>query len=274
VTGKKNLSNRRRLRRHISVIARTLPRGFNVPAHSHNTARLIYAATGTLKIETPDGAYIVPPTRALLVPMQTEHSVKAVVTVEQRSLDLAETSFDRLSSTCRVIGVTPLLREIILRLAEIGPDYQPDSHASRIAALVREEIAQAPVLPLALPLPRDQRLRRLCDLLLNNPTDTRPLAELGEAVGASTRTLTRLFKSEISMSFVKWRQQARMMSALAFLAEGCSVTETALMVGYESVSAFIRLHRRLLGMTPRGLPSEKKGVGIYFSRQNKASPHL
>lgn len=245
-------------RKIIAVTPRTLPPGFTIPSHRHNTGRLIYAASGTMTIETPDGAYVVPPTRALFVPPRIKHSVNSSGKVEQRSLDLAKTTLARLPAVCRVIAVTPLLREIILRLAEVGPNYPPDSHTSRIAALVPQEIAQARTLPLALPLPKDPRLRRLCDLLIDNPADARPLTVLGQVVGASTRTLTRLFRSEVAMSFVTWRQQARLMRALALLAEGCSVTETSLTVGYESISTFIRLHRRLLGITPRSLLSKNK----------------
>jgi AraC-like DNA-binding protein len=52
------------------------------------------------------------------------------------------------------------------------------------------------------------------------------------------------------MSFVKWRQQARLLAALALLADGQCVTDAALSVGYETPSAFIRFYRQRLGTTP------------------------
>ena len=184
-------------------------------------------------------------------PLEFEHSLHSADKVDLRSLDVADRISARLPFTCGVIAVTPLLREIILRLAENNPEYAPDSHAARIAALVPEELARAPTLPLGLPLPSDPRLRRLCDRLLDVPADRRPLAALGREVGASARTLTRLFRAETGMSFVEWRQQARLLRALALLAQGASVTVAALSVGYETPSPFIRLHRKLLGTTPR-----------------------
>jgi len=248
------LKPRKRIRspRNIVAISRTLPAGFLIPSHSHNTGRLIYSASGTMTVVTPGGAYVVPPTRALLVPPRTKHEVNSAGKVEQRSLDLAKTSFPRRQSACRVIAVTPLLRDIILRLTEIGPRYPPRSYAARIASLIPDEIRLAPTLPLALPIPRDPRLRRLCRILIDDPADSRSLAILAQHVGASTRTLARLFQAELAMSFIKWRQQARMMRAVALLAEGYSVTETSLEVGYASVSTFIRLFGRVFGMSPRG----------------------
>ncbi|PYT93002.1 MAG: hypothetical protein DMG36_11730 [Acidobacteria bacterium] len=52
------------------------------------------------------------------------------------------------------------------------------------------------------------------------------------------------------MSFGRWRQQARLFAALEMLAQRESVTEVAIAVGYDSVSAFIEMFRTMLGTTP------------------------
>jgi len=53
------------------------------------------------------------------------------------------------------------------------------------------------------------------------------------------------------MSFGRWRQQARLFVALELLAQGESVTDAAIAVGYDSVSAFIEMFRKMLGTTPQ-----------------------
>jgi len=53
------------------------------------------------------------------------------------------------------------------------------------------------------------------------------------------------------MSFGRWRQQARLFAALEMLARRKSVTEVAIAVGYDSVSAFIEMFRTMLGTTPQ-----------------------
>jgi methylphosphotriester-DNA--protein-cysteine methyltransferase len=55
----------------------------------------------------------------------------------------------------------------------------------------------------------------------------------------------------VGMSFGRWRQQARLFAALEMLAQGESVTEAAVAVGYDSVSAFIEMFRKMLGTTPQ-----------------------
>jgi len=65
------------------------------------------------------------------------------------------------------------------------------------------------------------------------------------------------------MSFGRWRQQARLFAALEMLAQSKSVTEVAIAVGYDSVSAFIEIFRKMLGTTPQ----------IYFRSKQQAVPN-
>jgi AraC-like DNA-binding protein len=71
-----------------------------------------------------------------------------------------------------------------------------------------------------------------------------------KAVGASKRTVERLFQEDVGMTFGKWRQQLRLMQALRLLAEGGKVTHVALESGYSTPSAFISMFRKMLGSTP------------------------
>lgn len=77
------------------------------------------------------------------------------------------------------------------------------------------------------------------------------LDELAASSGMSRRTLTRTFKQETGMSVGKWRQVARLMAGIGMLAEGKSVTHTAMSLGYDSVSSFVSLCHRLTGMSPK-----------------------
>jgi AraC-like DNA-binding protein len=98
---------------------------------------------------------------------------------------------------------------------------------------------------------------RIAAMLRENPGDERPLEKLARSAGASPRTVERLFRSETSMSFGKWRQRLRILHSLRLLAEGEPVTAVALEMGYQSPSAFISMFRNELGTTP----------GAYFDRR-------
>jgi AraC-like DNA-binding protein len=98
-------------------------------------------------------------------------------------------------------------------------------------------------------------LSTLCDILRADPADGRTLAELGREVGASDRTLSRLFRSDLGMTFPQWRTQLRLHAALVLLAGGTPVTAVAHRCGWASTSAFIDVFRRTFGHTPGSHPT-------------------
>jgi AraC-like DNA-binding protein len=69
--------------------------------------------------------------------------------------------------------------------------------------------------------------------------------------GVSTRTLQRLFRTDVGIDANSWRQQARLTRAVALLVHGSSVKQVALAVGYAQPSAFVAAFRRVFGLTPK-----------------------
>jgi AraC-like DNA-binding protein len=74
--------------------------------------------------------------------------------------------------------------------------------------------------------------------------------DLARQHAVARRTLERRFRDETGMSFGMWRQKARLLDSIRRLAEGKSVTDTALDCGYSSVSAFIAAVKETFGYTP------------------------
>ena len=99
-------------------------------------------------------------------------------------------------------------------------------------------------------MPHDPRLARICRALGADPGSTRTLEDWGREAGGSGRTLARLFVRETGLTFAAWRQQARLLAALARLAAGEPVTRIALDLGYASPSAFAAMFKRALGAPP------------------------
>ena len=240
--------------RPLAAMAKDYPDGWVNDWHRHTRAQLVYASSGVMTITTPDGSWVVPPNRALWIPAGVDHHIVMAGPVAMRTLYLearyVEAMAAELPRTCRVVAVSGLLRELILRAVELPMLYDESGPAGRIAALIFDELRLLPTLPLHLPSPRDARLLRLCRALRDRPADRRTLDGWGKVVGASARTLARLFMAETGMSFAAWRAQVRLLAALARLAGGEKVTAVALELGYDSPSAFIAMFSRQLGVTP------------------------
>jgi len=154
-----------------------------------------------------------------------------------------------------VVTVSPLLKELILHAVKMPTDYPLDSPEERIMRVILDQIQHLDVKPLSLAIPKEPRLNKIFRELSENPGNKRTLEEWGKLVGATRRTLTRLFHSEIGMSFGQWRQQIRILESLRRLAVNDPVTTVALDLGYDSPSAFISMFKKALGKTP----------GQYFS---------
>ena len=215
--------------------------------HYHDGAQLIYPGRGVLQVFTRAGSWIVPPLRGVWIPAGVAHSHRA-----RGRTDLLSVAFDASvdpfgDERPTVVEVSPLLREVVLALTGDDP---PAGTRTLLRRLLLDQLRRVAILPLALPLPRDDRLLAIVEQLSGDPSDRRTLAEFGRGVGASERTLSRLFQRETGMSFPQWRGQLRLQHAQLLLAEGESVTATAHSCGYRSTSAFIDAFRAAFGSTP------------------------
>lgn len=226
------------------------PSGSIIGAHRHVYGQVVYAASGVMTVNTAEGTWVVPPQRAVWVPAGVEHEIEATGTVAMRTVYLKREVWPEAPTACQVVAVSPLLRELILRAIELQRGGAPDGISERLIAVLLDEIQAAEDAPLHLPRPSDPTLAAVTEALREDPGDNRTLADWSREVGASTRTLARLFQRETRMTFAGWRQQLRLIRALELLADGRSVTEVALAVGYETPSSFIAMFRRSLGTTP------------------------
>lgn len=229
-------------------LAVTYRDGHRLARHTHPWAQLVYAASGTMRVATPDAAWLAPPTRAIWVPGGVTHEIEMRGTVAMRTLYLA-TDDSRLAA-CRAIEVEPLLKELILHVVRLGMLDIGDLGHARIEGLLVDLLAAAETAPTQLPLPTDPRARALADRILAAPGAEASFTDLARDVGASLRTLQRLFLAETTLSLEAWRGRARMQQAVVSLSSGASVTDTAIDAGYQSPSAFIAAFKRAFGVTP------------------------
>lgn len=218
--------------------------------HDHPTGQLVFAASGALRLATSDTTMLLPPSLAAWVPAGVTHRIAMGQPVAMRTLYVHPDAPPLPDDRCRILGVSDLLRELVLA---IMPGALPSPGSAReeaLYALTGAEIAAAPEWPLALPLPRDRRIRSLAEAALAAPGETGAVADWIDGAAASPRTIERLFLCETGFTPGQWLRQARLMAAVARLAEGASVTAVALELGYATPSAFAYMVRRSLGVPP------------------------
>ena len=105
-----------------------------------------------------------------------------------------------------MLAVAPLLRELLLTYTQDPLDDTPER--GRLRAVLLDRLRASQQQPLYLPTPENPQLRTLCDHLRTNPADNRTLATLGREIGASDRTLSRLFRADLGMTFPQGREES------------------------------------------------------------------
>jgi AraC-like DNA-binding protein len=233
----------------VAVLAETPENSGECQVHRHRKSQLVLALRGAVTCEVPNGLWIVPPRCGVWIPGGTPHS-NAVSPDGQICLLYVDPDAAALPSECCTLRVSPLLREMILRLAESPHIYELDGPIGRFVTVLLDELARMPTKQLRLPITGGMRLRRIAEALLKDPSDRSTMAEWASRVAMSERTLARLIVTETGMTFGRWRQQLHIIIALQRLSSGQAVQTVSQDLGYESVSAFITMFKKALGKSP------------------------
>jgi len=215
----------------------------------------VYAAQGVLSVHTERGTSIVPANRVAWIPAEFTHYHRAHGQTDMR-IEFLPASLARLvPGHPAVFLASDLAREALLTLT--GPrNYDRDAGLhdraarGRLRRVLVDELHEAHEQPLQLPEPHDDRLQAIARMLYETPADNTALAELGQRVGASARTLSRLLHNELGLTFYEWRTQLRIYHALVLLADGHDTTHVAHACGWANPSSFIAAFTNIIGTTP------------------------
>ena len=224
--------------------------GTRLHRHDHPWGQLAFCTSGLMRILTDEVAWLSPPTRAIWLPAGLVHEIVMKGEVTARFLYISPGYGARLGGRPQVLEVLPLLRELILHVLAVGMLHPDKPEHARLAGLLIDLLIEARPVDMALPLPRDRRALALATRIQSALGDTATLTELARGVGASLRTLQRLFPEETGLTLEAWRQKARLIASAVALSSGAAVNLTAANCGYESPSAFITAFKRQFGVTP------------------------
>ena len=216
--------------------------------HDHAEQQLLYPSSGLLIVSTTHGSWVVPPQRAVWLPAAVAHAHQAYGATQVRTVAFPVDVNPLGLTQPTVLSVSRLLRELIIALTD--DPARPLDEQRDLKRVALHQLKPAPALQFHLPQPGDERLRDVTAILAEDPGSDRTLAELGRAVGAGERTLSRLFRAETGMTFPQWRAQLRLHHSLTLLASGLSVTAAAVACGYSTPSAFTAAFHATFGTTP------------------------
>ena len=216
----------------------------------------MYAARGVLSVHTERGTSIVPANRVAWTPAGFTHYHRAHSETDMRILFLPPSLARLAPGHPAVFMVSGLAREILLTLT--GPrnyDRRPRGAMTAPRSLASAGSSSTnSTKHTSSHCSCQNRATTGCgpsrEMLYKQPADNTSLAELGQAIGASGRTLSRLFHDELGMTFYEWRTQLRIYHALVLLADGHDTTHVAHACGWANPSSFIAAFTSIIGTTP------------------------
>lgn len=223
--------------------------------HQHPEGQMYVPLQGLIVIEAGDTRQVLPPGRMGWIPPDMPHGASVHGNslkpgLAGHTVHLAPSLCVGMPEIALVLRMSPLAQSLLERMCT-WPDGMPSDEAGRrLMNVFLDEMRNAEPEPLHLVMPTHPRLQAMAAAIAQDPADETDLDAWAAQLGWSRRSLTRHFRNETGMSLVEWRQMARLQKGMELLNGGASVTTVAISLGYDSVSSFIALFRRILGTTP------------------------
>lgn len=222
-----------------------------IVTHSHPWSQLSYSCKGVMHIETDEGVFVIPPEQALWIPAKKIHLHFCKQRVSNRSIYIDPAWSKELGSSVRMLTVDPLLKSLILEVANWPENYLETEQTDRLTHVLIDRLTVAESNVLFMPTIKDKRLFPIIDTLNHDPANKLTIEQWAMKVGASSRTLNRLFNKNYGMGFSRWKQKLKILKSLEMLESDAALIDIAFSLGYESTSSFITGFKKQLGCSPK-----------------------
>jgi len=238
----------------VQVIAKVerMQRGYVDKWHKHPWHQIVFPFEGILQTKVSGSQFVIPHSGMLFVPAETSHESFVMTETKFFGIYLNPKGSTHYPSKAKAIAVTPFIRELILHIHHVAThEKTSEGEVTNLLNVLIDQMVNEDTYNLTLLLPNDRRLKVIFNSLMEQPQLATKLSGWAKQVGASERTLSRLFMKELGMSFPLWRQHLRLVSSLSLLETPLSIQEIAFNVGYNSDSSFIYAFKNLFNQTPQ-----------------------
>lgn len=224
--------------------------GIEEPLHQHNVTQLLHITSGVLRVYIEQQCWVIPPHRGLWIPAGIPHRLMAVGSVEVKTLFFDPLARADLPGICGIFQVSSLLRELIVSATEIEGPIVPGTRDERLLELVLDELRTIHLVDFNVPCPCSNDLIQFCQRVQSRIDHPWSVSDAASLLQVSERTVSRRFHHETGLSFGEWLRRSRLSTSMELLAQGHSVIQAALAVGYDSPAAFTAMFKRRIGLAP------------------------
>lgn len=216
-----------------------------IPFHRHTKGQLSYVEGGIAYITTNNKTYVVPAKHFFWIPQGMDHLLR----IGHSATVLRSLYFyaydDHTDPFYTKLGIYPASELLIqmIKYTEIWDEKHVKSKDHNFEFLISLKNILPKIsneaLPIILPMTDDQQMNKILHYLDSNINETLTLISISKRFGMSERSVSRLFRSALDISFLQYLKTLRMVKAIELiLKSNKSINEIAYEVGYSSISTF------------------------------------
>jgi AraC-like DNA-binding protein len=216
--------------------------------HAHKVSQLSIPINGVMYIMVQDSLFIIPPGMAIFIPKNTKHRVykinpKAVID----NVYFTDIYQNYLPNMAKSFYLSTLAAEVIAKICTFNKNEFNLKKVQHLISVLLDELNENSLLNYSLTIPKHPQLFKIYELFAKSIDYFPSITDAANLINVSNRTLQRLFKDELGVNFVLWKQQFIFIKALELLIKEKSTTIVAYKLGYNSDSAFISMFKKMSG---------------------------
>ncbi len=216
---------------------------------TNTSGHLLYVDTGQMIITVEGKLSVLCQGMAIWLPDNICYQLSSVHHCQYYFVKMLSNFTWKLPKKIKLMNASSLLEVLIKRLIAHKGEVFDKVHESFFLLMV-QEVNGSVTLKYHLPYCLHPKIQKLTEYILSFEDRNFSLEEAAKYLAVSSRTLTRIFKTEFGYGYGKWYQQLKLIRAIGMLQQNKSVTTAAYSLNYNSDSAFIRMFKRLTGETP------------------------
>lgn len=234
-----------------------------IPTHSHLKAQMLYTEGGIVYVKTLKKRYYLPARHFMWIPAGVKHSIHpSSEKVMMRNLYFPiEQNEDDFYFNEGIYPITDLLLEMILFTKRWNGDLVAKNPSHTIVMGLKALLPEVCKinLPLVLPYSKDFRMIDILEYIEKNIENSLRLTEIADTFRFTEKTLSRLFKKELNMTFKQYLITKRILKFIELILEkNYSIQNAAIAVGYKSVPTFSNTFFKFMGQRPSDYLNGKK----------------
>lgn len=225
-----------------------------LPAHQHKKGQLLLVLGGIAYLKTAEKEYYIPSNHYIWIPQNYPHNLMYnAQDLHIINIYFPESNRDEFYNDLGIYPVSKLLSEMLSFSEKWQGNFFPGDWEYEFLYTLWSLLSKENLRKFSIQLPTtdDLRLNTITSDLRKRISEPLTLEETASKFGISVRSLTRLFQTQLHISFIQYVKMLRVIRAMELIKNtNLTVTELAYEVGYSNISAFSNTFFQLTNMRP------------------------